>query len=261
MPELPDVEIFKREAKKALLHKINVVKILDDKVVAQSPKKFNTLLTDHAFTKLKRKEKYLFLYANEFAIVSIHFGMTGYLQYLPEEEADPDYTAVQFIFDNQHKLDYISKRKLGKLEVVNDEQRFLQEKDVGKDAFDIEEEEFIKAIKSKSSTIKSALMDQSAIAGIGNVYSDEILYQAQINPMMMVKELNRRQLKNLFYYTKSVLNTAIEREVDITKFPEHYLIRHRKAKARCPVCNGPIKSVKVNGRSCYYCENCQQYSE
>lgn len=188
----------------------------------------------------------------------MHFGMTGDLKYLKESEDAPDYTKCSFVFNNRHKLHYISKRKLGHVEMTENLDDFIQKKELGPDALDISEDDFVSLLKEKKSMVKSALMDQSVISGIGNVYADEILFQCKIHPKQKTTALSGSDFKNLYKNTRKVLEKAIEKNADPTKLPKSYLLPNREEGNDCPRCDGKIEKIKTGGRTGYYCPSCQK---
>jgi len=95
------------------------------------------------------------------------------------------------------------------------------------------------------------------MAGIGNIYSDEILFQARIHPKATVDRLDRDQRGRLFRALKRVLRKAIEVQADPQRLPSSYLISHRDPEERCPRCKGKVEKIEVSGRSGYYCPRCQ----
>jgi len=96
------------------------------------------------------------------------------------------------------------------------------------------------------------------MAGIGNIYSDEILFKAGIHPKTRVNQLTKKRLEKVFWTIKEVLNTAIDCRVDPEQFPNSYLIPHRRTDGKCPKCYGKVKQAKVSGRTAYYCPRCQR---
>ncbi|MEJ2375499.1 MAG: zinc finger domain-containing protein, partial [Pseudolabrys sp.] len=100
------------------------------------------------------------------------------------------------------------------------------------------------------------------IAGIGNVYSDEILFQARLHPQTQVEDLDDTQVGNLYRVMRRVLQTAIKKgagsEQLFERAPASYLLRHRESGAKCPRCGGKVKTMKAGGRTAYYCPKCQK---
>ncbi len=157
-----------------------------------------------------------------------------------------------------HHLHYISKRKLGSVEITGEPEAYTGELDLGPDALQLEEDAFTEKIKASRASVKSFLMDQSALSGIGNVYSDEMLYQAGIHPRADAGKLSDKEIGKLFRKMKYVLEKAIEEEAEVSRMPRTWLLPHRNEGAGCPKCNGKIKTIKVTGRTTYYCPSCQK---
>jgi formamidopyrimidine-DNA glycosylase len=105
---------------------------------------------------------------------------------------------------------------------------------------------------------KAVLMDQKVIAGIGNVYSDEILFQARVNPKSRVDAMGEDLLRILFDAMRNVLRTAIDHGADPDRLPRDFLIHQRHAGGVCPVCGGKVRKETIAGRPSYFCPNCQR---
>jgi formamidopyrimidine-DNA glycosylase len=260
MPELPDVEIYKKYVEKhAMNKKIKGVEYNDPKQLLESSKqKISQNLKGSKFTHSKRLGKHLLLQVDDKKWLAMHFGMTGDISYFKYNEKDPEYSKVIIEFNNNHKLSVISKRKLGELTITENPEIYRKENDIGIDAFKCGFEEFKKALEGKRGGIKNVLMDQSRVAGIGNIYSDEILYQEKLHPKFKFEKLDKKTLKSLYNAIQRVLKTAINHEANPKDFPNHYLLKHRKEGEDCPRCNGEIKKIRINGRGCYICPKCQK---
>lgn len=257
MPELPDVEIFRKEAEKSKNAEITGFEIDDKDFVELTPKKFSSKLKGKKFKDTLRRGKYLFMKVNNDAGVVMHFGMTGYLEYLEKDDDAPDYTKCSFVLKNKHKLHYISKRKLGHVKYVDKIDKFIEENEIGPDVLELSESKFISKLKEKKSMIKSALMDQSVVSGIGNIYADEILFQSKIHPKQKTTKLTDKNWKELHKNTVKVMEKAIEKEADFSKLPKSYLLPNREEGNDCPKCDGKIEQIKISGRTGYYCPSCQ----
>lgn len=258
MPELPDVEVFRKEAEKSKNSEITGFEIDDKDFVELAQNKFSSNLKGKKFKDTLRRGKYLFMKVDDNAGVVMHFGMTGYLEYLKESEETPDYTKCSFVLKNKHKLHYISKRKLGHVKYVDKIDDFIKENEIGPDALELNESDFIEKLKEKKSMIKSALMDQSVVSGIGNVYADEILFQTKVHPKQKTTELTDKTWKDLHKNTVKVLKKAIEKDADVSKLPKSYLLPNRGEGNDCPKCDGKIEQIKISGRTGYYCPSCQK---
>ena len=259
MPELPDVEIFKRYLDATALHQ----KIVDIEVRANRmlkdilPKNFKDALKGKRFESTRRHGKYLFVELEKKHML-IHFGMTGRLKYFKKASDDPEYDQVLFRFADGYHLACISKRKLGKIGLIDSPDAFIEEKGLGPDALSIDLPELADILEKAKSFIKSLLMNQRRIAGIGNIYSDEILFRARLHPRKKSDRLKEPDVKRLDRAIETVLHTAIDRKAKPDDLPTSYLIPHRGKNGKCPRCGGDIKRIEVSGRNGWYCSRCQK---
>ncbi len=258
MPELPDVEIFRQYAEKHALNKtITGIDYNDAQVLESSRQLISKSLLHESFTNAQRRGKYVLLKCGSRWLV-LHFGMTGNLQYFDSNDDTPEYAQMVIRFDNGHSLAYISKRKLGRIMVAREIDDFFDEHDIGEDALEVDWEDFKKIMKGKHGGIKSALMDQSKISGVGNIYADEILFQEKIHPETRLDQLDDDSLKSLYNTMRRVMRVAIRHDADPQDLPRDYLLANRSEGRSCPVCSGTIKKMTVNGRSTYICPKCQK---
>ena len=261
MPELPDVAIFTQYLNATALHqKITSVQARSsDVLVDLAPSQLEKELGGHRFESSARHGKYLFAALDNGKWLVFHFGMTGFLKYFKKPEKDPSHDRLQISFSNGHHLAFDCQRKLGKIYLRDDSKAFTKEKALGPDALDpnLDFVFFSEALGKSKAAVKSALMNQQIVAGIGNVYSDEILFQAGIHPKTKAGHVDKKSLQTVFEQMKEVLRKAIERRADPEKFPETYIIAQRHGKGVCPACGGKIERLKISGRSAYYCPQCQ----
>ncbi|HEQ98946.1 MAG TPA: DNA-formamidopyrimidine glycosylase [candidate division Zixibacteria bacterium] len=262
MPELPDVEVFRKYLNRtALNRKIEKVEVRDKDVLgAHSARSLQMKLKGRKFKETERRGKYMFVRFEKNAWLVLHFGMTGFLKYYKNEDQEPDHARVIFNFANGYKLAYDNQRKLGKVDIAKGLEDFAAENDIGpdvlKDDFDLGK--FKEIMDKKRGLVKSALMDQKSMAGIGNIYSDEILFRAGIHPASRTEKLGNKEVKKIFKALKTVLNKAVEAEVDPQKMPRSYLLPNREAGRKCPQCKGKIESRKFSGRTGYFCNRHQK---
>jgi len=214
-------------------------------------------LRGHRFESTRRHGKNLFVRLENDRHLLLHFGMTGNLKYFKDIEEDPEYDRLLVSFASGYYLAYISLRKLGEVELLDDVEAFIERKDLGPDALEVDLKTFKERLSGRRGMVKSRLMSQDIIAGIGNVYSDEILFQAGIHPRTPMRELDEGQIEQIFQIMKRVLKTAIDHKADPRQFPDSYIIPHREVGAQCPKCGGEVQRVKVSGRSAYFCPRCQ----
>jgi formamidopyrimidine-DNA glycosylase len=261
MPELPDVETFRRYFNStSLRQQIRKARVLETRLLENVSRKTLERELEHGeFTATRRHGKYLFAEFHEDAWLMLHFGMTGYLAYLEKKQEKPRHTRLLITFTNENHLAYVNQRKLGKIAFVKNIHDFLEENSLGPDplAPDFDYAAFKQAIEGRSGKIKSVLMNQKVIAGIGNVYSDEILFQARLDPRVGIQELDEKALKKLYKKLKDVLEKVVDYKADPENMPNSYLLPHRSAGARCPRDRHKLEKIKVGGRTAYYCPHHQ----
>lgn len=258
MPELPEVAYQKKYADATILHKKIIRVETGDKKIYQSAKsEFEDVLQDNKFTGSEQLGKYLFLNLEKNGGLVVHFGMTGKLEYYQHEEI-PKYAQLTLTFEDDSRVSFTCPRKFGKLYLASSLAEFQEENNLGVDALALKQEDFLAISESKTGTIKGLLMNQKLIAGIGNLYSDEILFQTKIHPKTKVDKLSEKERKSIFKEIEKVLEEVKEARVEGTKLPNSYLSTVRKKGADCPRNNGKIEQIKVSGRTTYFCPVCQK---
>lgn len=262
MPELPDVEVFKQYFQStSLYHTMDRVEFSSERLLKDGPpEKYRDYLEGSSFRNTSRHGKYLFLDVSDQGWLGLHFGMTGRLKYYQADGDRPEYAQGLFCFDHGYNLALVMPRKLGAMYLIDQRREFIERKDLGPDVLNetFDQETFLEILSGSRAMVKSDLMNQQKMAGIGNVYSDEILFQAKIHPETPVRDLNREDKVHLFQTMQKVLKVAINENADPELFPEVYLTGHRDEGEPCPRCGENIKRKKVIGRSSYFCPNCQR---
>lgn len=252
MPELPEVEIYARYfARHALRQRIARVRVLDDRILGAVRKEaFARALRGGAFTRIRRHGKHLFADAGG-TWLHLHFGMTGDLSYYRDDP--PRFARVVFDFDNGAHLAFEDMRLFGVVDTTDDPDAFIRLHLLGPDPLDLRLAEFRRLIGKRRGAAKSLLMSQDVIAGIGNLYADETLFQASIAPRRPVDRLTPAETRTIFTTMRKILLTVIERKERGDDYPPRYLIHHREEGARCPRCGGTIVKSVVFGRTTYAC--------
>ena len=146
----------------------------------------------------------------------------------------------------------------GKLDLTKNFQDYVQQKRLGPDALTMTFDEFNKTLKRRTTNAKTALMNQSIVCGIGNIYSDEILFKSKINPMTKINLLEESQLKSLFFNIKDVLKYGIKKKGILSTYENNFIISHRNEEDKCPICSTSIKRYEILGRHGFYCPTCQR---
>lgn len=260
MPELPNVETFRRYLDATSLHKrINRVECADEKVLDITPQRLGQALVGRQLIASRRRGKHLLVELDRGGWLALHFGMTGYLRYFkgPSEDREAAFDAVRILFDNGFALALNTRRKLARLRLTDDPDRYATDHGLGPDALELPENAFVDLLDDRRGSIKSFLMNQALLAGIGNEYSDEILFQAGIHPTVTVDRLDSNRRHALYTTLRDVLERAVECGGEPTRMPDDFLLPHRGAGERCPRCSAPLKHIKVAGRSAFVCERCQ----
>ena len=260
MPELPEVETFKRYLDRTSLKLlIKGVVVSDNRILKVEESYLKEFIKNKKFESSIRHGKYLFVYLKPKYLV-MHFGMTGDLKYYNKKEDLPKFSKVIFQFNNDFNLAYISTRMFGKLDVVDSIEKFIKSKRLGPDAFKMSLEEFKETLVRRTAIAKNALLNQGFIAGVGNIYSDEILFKTKLHPRTKLNSIGERKVEELFLTIKEVLKFGIEKQGDLSTYPDSFLIPHRKKEEKCPSCNHEIERFKISGRHGFFCPNCQKES-
>ncbi len=262
MPELPDVEVFRRYLDATALHQtIAGLDASDDRLVAgETPRALAEYLRGHHFERSYRHGKHLFAALETGRWLEWHFGMTGYFAYHKDQEEVPEEGHVRFLLENGAQLLFLDQRKLGHVAALDDLDAYLAELGLGIDALDpeLDEATFRSLAEGRRGQVKCWLMDQSTMAGIGNVYSDEILFHAGIHPRQPLEALTDEGLDRLHRHLRSVLEAAIEAGVDPEKMPSDFLVPLREEReADCPRCGEALTKIKACGRRARVCPRCQ----
>jgi len=256
MPELPSVETFKRYFDKTSLQKpiTDVTVISPEILVETNTTQMKESMEGHEFTESIRYGKYLFGKLDNGLFLIIHFGMTGFLHY--DTTNSSRYPRLLIKFSNDHFLAFDDARKFGKLGLTLDPGEFIRSRRLGPDALEVDYEDFQDNFQNRKGMIKPLLLNQNILAGIGNLYADEILYQSRVHPMTPANLLKDQEWERIFSAMKKVLQKAIERHDKIESLPESYLLPHRQKGGECPE-GGKFKIITVGGRTTFLCPHRQ----
>jgi formamidopyrimidine-DNA glycosylase len=260
MPELPEVEHFKKYLESTSLHKtiteaaVKNSQILED--VAED--ELENMLASKEFVSSQRYGKYLFTNVSEEFWLVMHFGMTGKLKYFKALKYDPEHDRLLIGFENGYHLAFDCQRKFGKITTTSKIEDFIKKKQLGEDALQIDFQGFEELMQKRRGAVKYTLMNQHILAGIGNIYSDEIAFQTGVHPKTKINELDEKRLRDMFNNMKRVLKTAIKNHADPRRLPKSYLLTNRRVGTNCPRCGGEIQTLKFSGRTTYFCSNHQK---
>ena len=270
MPELPEVETVKRKLEKEILHKIiKKVDIRYSGIIATDLDSFKKNIVNEEIMSVQRRGKFLIFELSNYYLVS-HLRMEGkyFIKNIDDEITKHEH--VIFYFDN-FTLRYQDTRKFGKMYLVLKDKLYVSTplSHIGLEPL-TDKNLTIDYLKNKYNTnnhIKTLLLNQDIIAGIGNIYADEILFKSKINPNKIGKCLTNQDLSNIIKYTKKVLQQGIDNEgttihsfesLGIKGKNQDYLLVHTRVGKPCKECGTIILKTRVNGRGTYYCPNCQK---
>jgi formamidopyrimidine-DNA glycosylase len=257
MPELPDVEVYKQYLDATSLH--HRIRDIDVDAAGRrmlrgvSTHDLHAALVGHELAQTRRHGKHLFARITGGGWLRLHFGMTGDLRYFKHDGAKPAHTRLRFDFINGYHLAFIDVRMFGAIGLVDDVDAFIAAERLGPDARYLDAAGFRNAVAGHRGPIKSTLMDQQVLAGLGNVYTDEVLFAAHVDPRARTDDLDDATLRKLHRATRTVLEQAIDARVELDRFPRSFLLRHRGGDETCPRCGRRLQHLRIGGRTTYYC--------
>jgi formamidopyrimidine-DNA glycosylase len=262
MPELPDVETFKRYLDKtSLRQRITRVDVRSANVLkGVSPGELARRLKKRRFESSCRHGKHLLVRVDGDSWLRLHFGMTGSLRYFKHEEQVPRHTRVLFMFEKHHCLAFEDQRKFGEVGLIKDVNEFLKKRALGPDALNISFSQFREIFAKHRGGVKAILLNQKLIAGIGNIYADEILFRARIHPAMQASALKEGTVAKLFRAMRYILKKAIDAKADAELMPRSWLLLRRGKGGKCPRCGHELESAAISGRTAWFCAHCQKTS-
>lgn len=265
MPELPEVEIFNR-----LVHDHCRGRTIEQAVVSDpgslegiSAEALERRVRGRRIRASKRYGKHLFILLDGAGALVMHFGTNGSLQLAPRDKAVPSFTRIHLHFAGGEGLAYVNPRRLGRVSVCDDVQAFVAKSGLGPDALDpaFDVQAFASCFAGRRRDIKAVFMDQTLMAGIGNIYSDEILFSARIHPATAACDLEPDRVLRLFAAMRETLEAAIRcgagSEKGLEQLPKNFLATQRHKGGRCPRCGAALAIARLGGRTSYHCPRCQ----
>lgn len=267
MPELPEVETVRRTLQNFILgSKIESIDVYYDKIINGDTQTFIDTLTFQTIREIDRYGKYLIFLLDENAFIS-HLRMEGKYHIVPQGSPITKHTHVVFHLDNKQDLHYIDTRKFGRMQLVNKE-TYRQEaplNQLGQEPFEISSQALYQRLHKSSLPIKTVLLDQSIMCGIGNIYANEICYRIGIDPRTPASRLSRKRVQELLEASIDVLTKAIAQGgTTIHSFDAngiHGLFQVKlnvHAQKVCSQCQTPIKKIMLHQRGTYFCPHCQK---
>lgn len=273
MPELPEVETIKEQLKQKLIGKTikDVVIYWDNIISFPNKEQFISNIKEQKIIDIKRRGKWLILELISYYLL-IHLRMEGKFFLKTKKEDYLKHEHVIFTLDDDIELRYHDTRKFGKMHLIlkNEFDQLTFFNKLGLEPFDegLNINYLKNKYKHKTIAIKTSLLDQNIITGIGNIYADEILFLSGINPYKKTNKLKKKELKEIIDNTRKVLKEAIEfggttirsyLSLDNQRGNfQQYLLVHGQKDKPCIKCHTSIIKEIINGRGTYYCPNCQK---
>ncbi len=286
MPELPEVETVVRGLRDTVLGETiaRVRMKAPPSCIAVSHhlglKSFASILKDKTILEINRRGKNILIQLSGNITLWVHLKMTGHFFHLPSSEPISKHDLVIFDFDSTlensggfnkaHHLRFNDYRRFGRLRLYPDDELWQQPglKLLGPEPLEITAEDFVRLCHRRSRTLKFALLDQRFLAGIGNIYADEILFAARLHPRRVTTSISTRKLRELHGHIQRLLKLAISKmgtSVDsysgVNGEPgsfQTYLKAYGREDEACVHCSGRIAREKIGSRSAHYCPRCQR---
>ncbi|MCR5184776.1 MAG: DNA-formamidopyrimidine glycosylase [Bacilli bacterium] len=271
MPELPEVETVKNVLKKILINrKIIGIDVLRMSIIHSDIPTFKESLIGETFLDITRIGKFLIFHMSHDLVIISHLRMEGKYLEVNENDANTKYARVIFHLDNGHKICYDDSRTFGMMKLSN-EKDYLKEKDIaqlGPEPFDVDINYLINRTKKIRNPIKSTLLDQTLMTGLGNIYADEVLFASKIHPLTEANKISKKEWETIVNNSKRILKAAIEAGgstirsyhpgKDIDGNFQSALLAYGNKDKPCPNCSTLMRFMKVNGRGTTFCPNCQR---
>ncbi len=273
MPELPEVETVVRSLRPVLVGRtIRGVQRKRLKLRQPWKREWDRELFDRKIVEVWRRGKWILLeLSGGEARLVVHLGMTGRLYVQESKSAPARHTHFSFSLDDgQEQLRYLDPRRFGLVlwaKTVND-CRFPAECELGPEPFDLQPARFFESLRGSRRNLKALLLDQTVVAGVGNIYADEALFAARLNPMSLGTELDKKQAGRLRIAIVKVLKRAIETKGStIANFYygegeaggyQNEFRAYDRTDEPCRRCRTPIKRIRLAGRSTHFCPRCQR---
>ena len=273
MPELPEVETIKNTLKQFVINKqIEEVHVYWPNIIKEPDDvdHFKMVLSGQTIHDITRKGKFLLFQMDDYVLVS-HLRMEG--KYSVEQAAEPvkKHTHVIFTFTDGDQLRYNDVRKFGTMHVYHKGVELLEKplNKLGPDPFDeaFTFDYFYKKLKKTQRVVKSALLDQTIVAGLGNIYVDETLFKANVHPLTRSDKLTKKEIKAIQTEAINILAQAVKQggttirsyvngQGEMGMFQQELYVYGQENEA-CKECGNPITKMKVAGRGTHICSTCQ----
>ncbi len=275
MPEIAEVETVRNTLKKRILNKqIKSVNVRYTKMIESNLEEFKKVLVGRSFLDIKRRGKWLIFDLGDYYLLS-HLRMEGKYFIKNHEEELNKHEHVIITFTDNTDLRYHDTRKFGRMNLIKKEELATAE-EIAKQGLEPGDENLtakylIDKFKKKRLPIKTVLLDQTIISGLGNIYANEVLFAAGIDPLKKACDVSLEEASRIVTESNRIIKAAIKMggttiksytsSLGVTGRFQQYLCVHKREGMPCLKCGTTILNMKVNGRSTYFCPKCQGVTE
>ncbi len=272
MPELPEVETVVRELRPHLVGRcIRAVVVSRQPLRRRWSAAWEPLLIGRSIQSVARRGKWILLGLDGDLHLVVHLGMTGQLTVIPASEAPATHTHLTMRLDGgAHELRFRDIRRFGSATLFSSQaalDQFFEESGLGPEPFALDPRYWRARLATTERCLKAVLLDQRVVAGVGNIYADEALYQARLHPGRLGRDTEPAEANRLRRAMVTVLNRAIERRGSSIRnyvggsglkggYQREFRVYSRTGQP-CPRCRRPIERIRLAGRSTHYCPGCQ----
>jgi formamidopyrimidine-DNA glycosylase len=274
MPELPEVETIVADLRPHLTGRTIVRCELNFPTIVRHPEPevFIDSVAGMRIAEVRRRGKYILIDLDNKLLLVVHLGMTGQLRLVDAEAPLETHTHAVFTLDDSRHVRYRDPRRFGRLLLGTEESLLASKKfpRLGPEPIDPEfaAEELYRRLHKRRAALKAVLLDQGAIAGVGNIYADESLHRARLRPDRLAGDLSRKSVKRLHESLRDSLQTAIaNRGSSVDTYRDAWgeiggqqekLLVYGRAGEPCFTCGRPLTMIRIAGRSTVFCRRCQR---
>ncbi len=270
MPELPEVQTVVSTLEHLIKDaKIKDIKIYYDKIIVGDSEYFKQICMNQSFRNFTRRGKYIVLNMDNIDLV-VHLRMEGKFYVQQASDVMAKHTHLSFYLEDGRRLDYHDTRKFGRIELMPSQESYEHFKTLGPEPWSERfNEQYIKEyFAGKSTSLKVMLLNQEFVAGIGNIYADEVCFALKLHPLTPISKLKKKDFTRLIEAVRSVLEKAIAAggstirsytsSLGVSGLFQLQINVYGQVNKPCPVCSTPIKKIKVAQRGTSYCPKCQR---
>ena len=272
MPEIAEVETVRNTLKSMILNKKIVdVNIIYPKIIESDINDFKDILIGRKFIDIDRIGKWLMFDLNDYYLLS-HLRMEG--KYFVKKSTDDiiKHEHIIISFEDGTDLRYHDTRKFGRMNLVKksdiDKVEAIKKQGIEANSEKLTKEYLYDKIHKKNIPIKGLLLDQTIISGLGNIYANEVMFDAKVRPSKLGKDISLEDCDLIVKASKKIIDAAIKdggttiksytSSLGVTgRFQQHLMV-HKRERQECKVCGTIIENIKIGGRSTYFCPKCQK---